>query len=90
VLKLRKNELGLNHSDTVVSMINLGITYWNQGRYSQAALLLEEALPLHTTLLGREHPDTLDYASKLATVYRKLNRNPEADQLERDYSFTPG
>jgi hypothetical protein len=71
------------------SMVNLGITHRNQHRFSEAALLLEEALPLYKTLLGPEHPHTLECARHLARTYRKLHRKAEADQLKRDYSLTP-
>ncbi len=40
-------------------MHNLGATYGDQRRYSEAELMLKKVLELREKKLGKEHPDTL-------------------------------
>ncbi|KAH8804032.1 hypothetical protein DL96DRAFT_1823058 [Flagelloscypha sp. PMI_526] len=83
-MKLRgcKDGFGLEHSDTLTSMNNLGLTYSKLGRYREALDLKEQELELSKRILGPEHPDTLTSMSNLALTYSKLGRYREALDLE--------
>jgi hypothetical protein len=41
------------------------------------------ALKKHRKLLGEDHPDTIRIMRNLAETYRKLEKVPEAEELER-------
>ena len=63
-------------------MANLAVTYWNQGRWDEAAGLQEKVLEARSRLLGKEHPDTLRAMANLAGTYRNQGRWDEAAGLE--------
>jgi tetratricopeptide repeat protein len=59
--------LGPEHSDDLTSMNNLAFTYWNQGRWAEAEKLQVQVMEARKTVLGPEHPSTMNY---LALTYR--------------------
>ncbi|KAG9087574.1 hypothetical protein FS749_002835 [Ceratobasidium sp. UAMH 11750] len=81
VVAARKEALGSEHPDTLVSMSWLASTYWNQGRYKEAEALKVEVLDAHKRLLGDEHPDTLRSMTNLAATYSMQGRHTEAEAL---------
>ena len=50
--------LGLEHSDTAISLNNLALLYDNQGKYNEAEPLYQRALAIDEKTLGPDHPDT--------------------------------
>ncbi|KAH7060965.1 kinesin light chain 1, partial [Paraphoma chrysanthemicola] len=71
-LSLRQKRLGKEHSQTLISMNEVGLALMNQGGYEAAEAMNRQTLALYETVLGREHPDTLTTMSNLATVlYRQ-------------------
>jgi len=56
---MRREVLGDNHPDTLISMNNLAALYQSQGKYDEAEPLYVECLKLRREVLGDNHPDTL-------------------------------
>jgi serine/threonine protein kinase/Flp pilus assembly protein TadD len=80
-LKLRREQLGEEHQDTLHSLRRLGELYWSQGRYKESANLLEKALLISQRILGTEHITTLGITQGLATAYIEIGRYDEAEQF---------
>jgi hypothetical protein len=59
VLEVRKRALGLEHPDTLMSMINLASTYSRQGKSNEAEALQMEVLEEWKRIQGPQHPNTL-------------------------------
>ena len=78
-LRLRKETLGPEHPDTVVSMNNLARAYDSAGRWNEALPLYEEGLRLSRAKLGPEHPDTLaidEQSGNSLQLRRAVERSP--------------
>ncbi len=69
------NEDKLKEANNLVDRANI---LHNNGRYDQAAPLLEKALRLRTETLGEMHTDTITNIDKLAETYGVLGRHAEA------------
>jgi serine/threonine protein kinase/lipopolysaccharide biosynthesis regulator YciM len=80
-VKLRREQLGAEHPDTLHSVRRLGGLYWSQGRYKESAKLLEKALLISQRVLGIEHITTLGITQGLATAYIEIGRYDEAEQF---------
>ena len=78
----RVDLLGREHSDTLASMSNLALTYWNQGRWKEAEELNVQAMETRKRVLGMEYPDTLTSMSNLALTYWNQGRWKEAEELD--------
>ena len=61
--------LGAEHPDTLRSMANLALTYWDQGRWEEAEELEVQVMETMQRVLGAEHPDTLTAMGNLASTY---------------------
>ncbi|KAJ7736119.1 hypothetical protein B0H16DRAFT_1764389 [Mycena metata] len=57
-------------------------TFWERGRYKQAAKLQEEVLEKQKQLLGGSHPDTLFGMGNLASLYSALGEHQKAKEFE--------
>jgi eukaryotic-like serine/threonine-protein kinase len=66
---LRRQQLGPEHPDTLTSMNNLALAYYDAGKRDLALALFEETLKLRKAKLGPEHPDTLASMDNLAHAY---------------------
>ena len=58
--------LGQEHPDTLMSMNNLAILYYGQGRYAEAEPLYLESLDSGIRILGEAHPENLPALVNLA------------------------
>lgn len=74
VTKTRKQVFGSEHPHTLISIGNLALTYWNQGRWEDAEELGVQVMETFKQVLGSEHPDTLTSMSNLACTLRSLDR----------------
>ena len=83
-LHVQRVALGPKHSDTLASMNNLALVYWNQGLLSEAAELQKETLDRRMRLLGKDHPETLRSMNNLAAVYRTQGLLGEAAELYKE------
>ena len=54
------SQRGTEHPSTLTSMDNLALVLSRQGKYEQAEEMHRQALGLRETVLGKEHPDTLE------------------------------
>jgi len=61
--------LGEKHPDTLTSMVNLALAYWNQGRWKKAKELNVQVMEMRKRVLGKKHPDTLTSTNNLALTY---------------------
>jgi tetratricopeptide (TPR) repeat protein len=80
--RLRKEELGEKHPDTIRSMANLATTYHQQGRSKEAEEIEIEVLALRKEVLGEKHPDTILSMANLATTYHQQGRSKEAEEID--------
>jgi tetratricopeptide (TPR) repeat protein len=80
-LEENKKVLGDEHLDTLASMNNLALTYWEQGSYDKAEEVNQRVLKGYKKALGDEHPDTLTSMANLTITYRKQGRLREAEEL---------
>ena len=80
-LKIREEQLGLNHQETASSLNDLGMLYRTQARYREAELSLLLALQIREQLLG---PNDLAVAQSLhilGELYRAQSRYEKAEPL---------
>jgi hypothetical protein len=55
-------------------MSNLAMVFYQQGKLAQAEALGSQTLAVERSVLGLEHPDTLNSMTNLAEVYYALGR----------------
>ncbi|KAF2820930.1 TPR-like protein [Ophiobolus disseminans] len=79
----RKDVLGPEHPDTLMSMSNLASVLDSQGKYEEAEAMNRQTLALYQTVLGPEHPDTLTSISNLARVLHSQGKYEEAEAMNR-------
>ena len=72
---------GAEHAHTLAATTNLANSYSEQGKITEAAVLMEGALATSRRVLGPGHPDTRDTASNLALTYDRQGRSAEAAEL---------
>jgi tetratricopeptide (TPR) repeat protein len=80
-LAIRRDELGLEHPDTVTSINNVAITLKYQSDPLGAQRLFEQAIQLRERTRGPDHPDTAVSLVNLAGFLR------ERDQFDRARSL---
>lgn len=80
-LKVRKKQLGNEHTDVASSLNNLACLYRSQGRYPEAEPLYLESLKVRKKQLGDEHPDVATGLSNLAGLYESQGHYAEAEPL---------
>jgi eukaryotic-like serine/threonine-protein kinase len=81
VWKGKKARLGPDHPDTLDSMNQLGVVYWELGQLDKSVPLFEELLKIREAKLGRGHPDTLQSVANLGVNYKDAGRLKEAIAL---------
>ncbi|KAJ5122704.1 hypothetical protein N7476_006169 [Penicillium atrosanguineum] len=54
VMEIRKTKLGTEHPDTLKSMGNLALAFWNQGRWEEAEQFFVQAIETSKTKLGTD------------------------------------
>jgi serine/threonine protein kinase len=77
-LELRRDHLGPDHPDTLLSMNNLALAYQAAGQFDQALPLWEQALAKRQEQLGTDHPDALHSMNNLAVAYRAAGQLDKA------------
>ncbi|KAJ7252033.1 hypothetical protein C8J57DRAFT_1723042 [Mycena rebaudengoi] len=82
LLENRKHTLGNEHSDTLVAMSNLAVTYHDLGKLTESEDLKMVVLEKRKQILGPDHPETLAAMSSLAATYWKLGKFAEALELD--------
>ena len=79
---MRISSFGEDHPYTLAAMLNLGLTYWDQGRMTEAAELEEAVLHRRIGIFGSDDADTLTVMHNLGSTYRDLGRLTEARTLQ--------
>lgn len=74
MLRMKKTILGLDHRDTLRSMLRFACFHHDHGKYEDAIAFGEQALCKSTKTLGAEHKDTLRRIEGLANSYSKQVR----------------
>jgi tetratricopeptide (TPR) repeat protein len=83
-LALRRAYLGPDDHDTLSSMNNLAMCYFDRERYPEGIALLEEAIALKTAKYGAGDRSTLTSMTHLANCYHRVGRLPEAIRLRKE------
>jgi len=78
VMETMKKVLGSEHPDTLTSISNLALTYWNQGRWKEAETLGIQVVETRKKVLGSEHPETLISMGNLAFTWKSQGRVEDA------------
>lgn len=84
VLKLRVQNLGPTHIDTLLSKYNIASFYMSSERLDLAIPILIETLDRYQESIGKDHPDTLRCMSTLGTAYKKNQEYDKAMKLQED------
>ena len=79
---MSKIKLEEDHPDTLASMHNLALTYYNHGRRKEAKQFHEQVMEMSKLKLGEDHPDTLTSMNSLAYSPR-LTGEDEAARRDR-------
>jgi non-specific serine/threonine protein kinase/serine/threonine-protein kinase len=82
-LDLRRQRLGENSPDTLVSVTDLALLLNDRGQGPEAAAMLRDNLAAQERAAGPDSPDTLRTASALAWVLRDQGKSEEAEALFR-------
>lgn len=56
------------------------LTLYEQGRYTEAIPVAQEALSVAEKALGPDHPDVATSLNNLAELYTEMGREPEAKE----------
>lgn len=82
-LTVRLGHFGIEHRDTLRTMVNLAIAATESGQVQRARELLELALPAAIAVIGDSHPDTARVMHLLATCHLYLGNRVEHDLMQR-------
>lgn len=58
------------------------VTLYQQGQYSEAAKIAEEALSVAEKTFGPDHPDVATVLGNMAQFYEKIGKKDEARRFE--------
>ncbi|HTS83450.1 MAG TPA: serine/threonine-protein kinase [Myxococcaceae bacterium] len=83
-LETRRNVLGEESPDTLVSMTHLAALEEAEGRLADAEKLERTAVDRGRQVLGPDHPTTLTAMKVLAVLDARQGRYPEAEKLTRE------
>jgi len=79
---IRKNIVGVNHSDYATSCNNLGDLYSEMGDYNKSKSFYIEAKEINNNIFGTQHSSYALNCSNLAQLYSKLGDFTIAEELE--------
>ena len=82
MLDLQKSVLGEKHPDTIGSMANLAVSYYNQHRYTEAENLEADVLTLRRQILRDGHPSIRLAIQNLSATYKVQGQYNKAKELE--------
>lgn len=84
VLEVRKDVLGAEHPETLISVNDMGSLMFELGRFEQAETYFRQAYEARRVTLGESHPDTLVSLNDIGNVLIDLNRKEEAETILKD------
>ncbi len=80
-IAIGEQKLGPDHPDLASRLNNLGLLYYNQGKYTEAEALFHRAITISEQKLGLDHPDLPKWLNNLANLYKNQGKNTEAEAL---------
>ena len=83
LVKFRNEKLGLDHSDTLKSRMNLANALFSQGKYAGAEQEYRAVLAIQERVLGPGHPNTLTSRMGLANALFSQGKYAEEEQDHR-------
>ncbi|MHC4324548.1 MAG: tetratricopeptide repeat protein [Planctomycetota bacterium] len=84
VVRIRREELGKEHPQTIYATFELCGALWEAGRIAEAHPLCLETVECSKLILGKEHRTTLRLMNILALVQDTLPEYDEAEKLFRE------
>jgi len=78
-LQIRREHLGSQHEDTILSLNNTAVQLANLGKLSDAEALLREALAARRALSGEDHKDTFALAGNVGVLLKLQGKLEEAE-----------
>ncbi|KAF8472024.1 hypothetical protein BDZ91DRAFT_487124 [Kalaharituber pfeilii] len=81
ILAGREKALGAGHTDTLTTVNNMALVFYQQGQYNKALELYERALAGREKALGADHPDTLGTVNNMALVFKEQGQYNKALEL---------
>jgi tetratricopeptide (TPR) repeat protein len=82
-ISLRRQVLGHEHPDTLISMSSLALVLKKQGRYEESETLNRQTLAQREKVLGHKDPVTLASLNNLALVLGRQGKYNEAEAMNR-------
>ncbi len=82
IAEYHKERYGEEHSDTLITLSNLAVTYSKLGDYSKALELEEKVYASQCKILGEEHPSAMTTLSNLAYTYVEVGDYRKALELQ--------
>ena len=73
--------LGPNHTSTLETVNNLGLSYWRQGKLGRAKKMFQRALIVQEKELGPNHMSTLDTVNNLGITYAARGKLGRAKKM---------
>jgi tetratricopeptide (TPR) repeat protein len=73
--------LGAEHTDTLMTVNNLGTLYSNQGKLAEAEQMYKRALAGYEKALGLEHKSTIRLAQRLSTLRTVPTKSTCGDEV---------
>ncbi len=83
-LAARRRVLGDDHSDTLLSMSNLGVYLNGLGKMTEAEAIYREAMDRSRRVKGEEHPDTLTCIANTGSMLLDKSAPAEAEPFIRE------
>ena len=90
VLEMRTRMSGIEHPDTLASMVHLTRLLSSQDKFEEAERLHRQTLSLREKVLDKEYPDTLADVAHLARLLSNLDKHMEAERLHRQMLSSSG
>ena len=81
VLAEFEKALGLEHASTLLVVNNVGLLYYDQGKFDKAEQMYVRALSGQKKALGQDHLSTLTTIHNLGSLYRIQLKQDEAEQM---------
>jgi tetratricopeptide (TPR) repeat protein len=80
---IREKAFGLDHPDVAMSLNELAIVRYRQGRYDEAVQVQKRALAIREKAYGADHPDIARSLHNLANIAYEQGRYDEAEPLQK-------
>jgi len=83
-LRMRREQLGGEHAETLESVRRLGLLFHEMGEYEPAERYLREALACRRRVFGANHRSSILAVNDMALLLSSMGRYPEAETFRRE------